>query len=608
MNRLKTSFGFAAGLVHPSARRDRLVEARHRGFIASHVIGGCAALVILPVYMAIFGPPGAAEGLAFTWLVSPIGIAFFLSCTGRYEIAQMLSLGNLTGLVFFGATMTGGTASFLLPWFAVIPFEAALSLSRRTVAGAILLASLALLGLMGIEFAGTLPAPHALFADPGVMRMVGIFSAIFYAGGLAVTARKIHAESEEVVRAGERQYRLLAENATDMISCHSVDGGVTFVSQGAERLTGMPAEELLNDGMLECVHVMDRPAFLTAISRAAHGDTPTCVEFRLRGDHRPGVGQGGILPKAAANCVEMRCRPLMLDDPQTGRQVRGVVAVSRDISEAKAYEQAVEAARDEAEAVSRAKGLFLANMSHELRTPLNAIIGFSEILGSDAGNTLDGVRRREYAGFITSSGRRLLSMVSQVLDMARLEAGRYEIEPEDLDAAELVETCCDAMRGDADRAGISIETALDRDAGAIAADPRALTRIVENLLSNAVKFSRPGGQVRVALEGQGDDLIITIADDGIGISPGDLRHVAKPFMQADQSYSRRHEGAGLGLALVHGLAVLHGGRFDITSEPECGTSATVRLPRAGAHSLAALTGENVAQTDDNNVVELKRPA
>jgi cell cycle sensor histidine kinase DivJ len=602
VNRFKTSFGlaaFAAGLVHPTARRDRLTQARHRGFIASHVIGGCAALLVLPVYMAVYGPPGVAEGLAFAWFVSPITIAFFLSRTGRYEAAQLLSLANLTGLVSFGAAMTGGTASFLLPWFAVIPFEAALTLSRRTVAAAIALACFALAVLAAAQFAGLLPEPRMLFADPGSMELVGIFSAILYAGGLAVTTHRVQAESEEAVRFGERQYRLLAENATDMISCHSIDGGVTFVSQGAERLTGMPPEELINDGLLDCVHVMDRPAFLTAISRAAHSSEPTCVEFRLRGDRRLLPGLGRRNDAGPASWVEMRCRPVMLDDPESGRQVRGVVAVSRDISESKAYEQALEEARDDAEAASRAKGLFLANMSHELRTPLNAIIGFSELLGGDTGAELDAVHRREYAEIITGSGKRLLSMVSHVLDVSRLEAGSYEIEPERLDVAEIVETGCRAMRAEADRAAILIETVIDREVGEITGDQRALKRIVENLISNAIKFSRPGGQVRVALEGRGDEIAFTVADDGVGISEQDLERIGRPFMQADQSYSRRHEGAGLGLALVNGLVELHGGRLDILSEPGSGTSVMVRLPREGVSS---------APLPAANIVELKRSA
>lgn len=295
--------------------------------------------------------------------------------------------------------------------------------------------------------------------------------------------------------------------------------------------------------------------------------------------------------------IEMRCRPVILDDPFASRGIRGVVAVSRDITDRKAYEQALELARDEAEAANRAKSRFLANMSHELRTPLNAIIGFSEILG--AGGQTDPARRGEYAGIITASGKRLLGMVSHVLEMSRLESGDYELDIQPVALDEMFAASCAAHGEAAAGAGLELETRIDGGIGEICADHRALARIIDSLLSNAIKFSGKPGRVLLTAARRGNDVALTVADQGIGISPGDLPRLGKPFALADDSYNRAHEGAGLGLALAGALARLHGGSIEIDSEPGRGTAVTVCLPQRE---------EAETRSGDGNIVALKRLA
>jgi cell cycle sensor histidine kinase DivJ len=587
-------------LVHASARGDRSIAIRHRSFIAAHVVGGSIALLVLPVYLAVYGQPKFAEALAFSWFVSPIAIAMFLSWTGRYETAHLISVANLSGLVTFAAAISGGLSSFLLPWMIVIPLEAALSLSRRIVLAGIGLACLALLVLFGLDHFNMLPEPRMPVGDWAAMTLIGAVSATVYVGGLAMSVHRVHGESEHAIRRGEERYRLLAENATDMITRHSANGAVTFVSLAAERLVAAPVEALYGDGLLERIHPVDRPAFLTAISRAAHRGTATTVEYRLRNDARPCDRQAALCSGGGAIWLEMRCRPLCPDgtDPDGGR--KQVVAVSRVITERKAHEEALLRMRNEAEAANRAKSRFLATMSHELRTPLNAVIGFADILCDRDIGDLPAEQQREYPRIIRQSGQRLLGLVNNILDVSRLETGNFEINPQPLDVAGLVDSCRQAMAADAERAGLELRTELPNAMPEIVADERACRRILLNLISNAIKFSEPGGSVTLSAHFNRTSVILSVEDTGIGIAPDELPQLAAPFARADASFTREHDGAGLGLSMVQGIARLHGGSMKIESEPGSGTRVSVILP------LAPGAAKNTAT--ERKIVPLKKPA
>lgn len=587
-------------LVHVSAQSNQVIATRHRSFIAAHVIGGSIALVVLPVYLAVYGQPKLAEALAFSWFVSPIAIAMFLSWTGRYEAAHLISVANLSGLVTYAAAISGGLNSFLIPWIIVIPFEAALSLSRRIVLAGIGLACLALLVLFALTHAGVLPEPQMLVGGWRAVMMIGAVSATVYAGALAVSVHQVHGETERTIRRGEEGYRLLAENATDMITRHSANGTVNFASVAAERLIGTPAETLHGDGLLERIYPVDRPAFLTAVSRAAQRGTATNVEFRLRDQAAPRDDGAALTSSAGTVWFEMRCRPISTDgmEPDCGR--RQVVAVSRDVTERKAHETALLRIRNEAEAANRAKSRFLAAMSHELRTPLNAIIGFSDMLCEQGTDEVTAEQQREFPQIIRHSGQRLLGLVNNILDVSRLETGSFEIDPQPLDVADLVCSCRQAMATDAARAGLELCIELPEDIPEIVADERACRRILINLVSNAIKFSARGGKVTVAARFTTSAVTLSVEDTGIGIAPEELSHLAEPFAQADMSFTRRHEGAGLGLSMVQGVARLHGGSMEIESEPGIGTRVSVVLP--------VQPGASKDMMAQRKVVPLRRPA
>lgn len=574
MGLLKPIREYVETLVHPSARRDALTASRHRAFIAPRLLGSIAALAALPIYVALRGAPGLLEVLVFAWLVLPMLTAYYLSRTGRYESAHVLSSLALTGLVMAVAAGTGGISSFAAIWLVIVPLEASLSASRRVVA---LASAFALFAAGALHFLGgahMLPPPESSGAAAGAFAALGVVSAVLYATGLALGAESLARTSFWLLNAEEDRYRLLARNMTDVITRHGRNGAVLFASPAAETLFGAQVNELHGHRLFDRVHVADRPAYLTALADAAALGEAQSVEFRVRRD----------VPDATAPAavnefvwVEMRCR--RVDQAASAKPTEPeVVAVMRDVTDRKNQEQALERARTEADHANAAKGKFLANMSHELRTPLNAIIGFSDMLINEERMRLDGPRRQEYAKLINDSGNHLLTVVNGILDMSKLETGDFEISPEPFAPAQVIGNCCDLLALKARETGIELLRRLPDSLPEIVADKRSFKQILLNLVSNAVKFTERGGRVTVSATAELSELVVTVEDTGVGISAEDLPKIGRPFFQAKGTYDRRHDGTGLGLSIVRGLIDLHGGGFEIYSEVGKGTRFTVRLP------------------------------
>src|SRR6266481_1505468 len=362
-------------LLHPSARYDALTRARHRAFMAPRLLGSLAAFAAFPVYLALRGAPSALEVAAFAWLIAPILLSWFLSRTGRYDGAHMLSSLALAGLVMMVALATGGIESFATVWLIVIPLEAALSASRRVVAFAFALAMSCAALLIVLGHYHMLPVPDFSAALRGALTGFGVVSAVFYAAGLAFGAESLARTSVALLYVEEDRYRLLARNMSDVISRHSRNGAVQFISPAVEAMLGTQVTRLLGHGLFDRVHVADRPAYLTALSDAARGGEARSVEFRVRRDGPRGGNQS-----VDFIWVEMRCRPLEQASETTTSSEAEVVAGVRDITDRKIQEQALDMARTAAEQADASKTRFLATMSHELRTPLNAIIGFSDMI------------------------------------------------------------------------------------------------------------------------------------------------------------------------------------------------------------------------------------
>jgi two-component system, cell cycle sensor histidine kinase DivJ len=556
---------YFSSLVHVSARGDVLTAARHQSFIASHLLGGLIALCVFPVYLGVNGKPSLLGAAAFLWLLSPIAIAIFLSRTGKFAAAHLASAANFAGLVTYTAWLTGGLSSWLIPWMVAVPLEASLANDRRIVAWAAGAAGLGLAVLYFIQWHGYAMPVETLPFSPMALALLGAMTATGYAAGLAAMVQLVHKRSESAVRSGEERYRLLAENVTDMITRHDDKGRVVFASHAAHSLFGEPVQKILGDGLFERVHVADRPAYLTALSRSLANNQAMAVEFRIR-------RAGGDASRYG--WVEMRCRPVSGE----GQDREGIVAVTRDISDRKAQEAELLKTRDEAESASRAKTQFLANMSHELRTPLNAVIGFSEILNRELFGTLGEARYRDYARLIHESGEHLLNVVNDILDMSKIEAGKFKIVKEPFNVGALVKSCCDIMRHTAEQRSLSLIVDVEPGIPELPADKRACKQMLLNVISNAIKFTDPGGWVRVSAKVVGRDVVLAVADNGIGIAEADLPKLGNPFVQANNSYDRSYDGAGLGLSVVKGLAKLHDGKLELASTLGSGTTATILLP------------------------------
>jgi cell cycle sensor histidine kinase DivJ len=555
-------------LLHPSARYDALTRARHRAFMAPRLLGSLVALAAFPIYLALRGAPSALEVAAFAWLIAPILLSWFLSRTGRYEGAHILSSLALGGLVMMVAMTTGGIESFAAVWLVVVPLEAALSASRRVVAFASTLALSCAALLIAFGHFDLLPAAETNAALRGVLMAAGVASATLYAAGLAFGAESLARTSVSLLYVEEDRYRLLARNMSDVISRHSRNGAVQFISPAVEAMLGTQASRLTGHGLFDRVHVADRPAYLTALSDAARGGEARSVEFRLRRDTVRGQNIS-----ADFIWVEMRCRPF-----EQATAEAEVVAVMRDVTDRKVQEQALELARTAAEQADASKTRFLATMSHELRTPLNAIIGFSEMIVQEDVLMIDAARRKEYAQLINDSGQHLLGVVNGILDMSKMESGNFEISPEPFAPRPALVNCCNLLALKARENGVDLVTRAPEDLPDMTGDPRAFKQIVLNLVANAIKFTERGGNVTVQASVEGPRLMLRVTDTGVGIAADDLKRIGDPFFQAGKTYQRKHEGTGLGLSIVKGLVDLHHGEINVQSKVGEGTTVSVALP------------------------------
>ncbi|OAP40735.1 PAS domain-containing sensor histidine kinase [Sinorhizobium glycinis] len=429
--------------------------------------------------------------------------------------------------------------------------------------------SLTALPIMPLALSAVLPVSVALPAGTALWA-----SASLLAAAASIAARRMVPASAETEPSSaidlpdlSAAYDLFA----GLVTVHDPRGHVLSVHgrDAADHLKLM--RDPRGGGFIEQIHVSDRITFLRAIDALRQDGEHSAIDVRLE---RPSASADG------AQFVHMRCEMTPLRDAE-GR-LMAIIAQSRDVSDEARLRAEVAAKAAHAESANDAKTRFLAAVSHELRTPLNAILGFSDVLSGEYFGRLENDRQREYVSLIHRSGTHLLSVVNTMLDVSKIEAGRYELVPEPFRIADAIAACEAMLSHQAREKGVRLASRVTRSVSEINADQRAVQQILINLVGNAVKFTEKGGLVTVDAELDGAALKLTVSDTGIGIAEDKLEMLGQPFVQIQNDYTRRYEGTGLGLSLVKGLVELHGGRISIRSSEGEGTVVVVSIPRDGS--------------------------
>jgi PAS domain S-box-containing protein len=403
-----------------------------------------------------------------------------------------------------------------------------------------------------------------------------------------ITQRK---QSEGALRASEEKYRSLIDNIPDVIWTANFSRDVVYIGGNAEKVLGFSSAELLVGGgqlWTERIHPEDAERVTRSYHALFARNEKFDVEYRVRRKD----GQWIWLHDRAIN-TRWRGAEMCAD------------GIFLDITHRRHSELALQGAKDAAEAASLAKSQFLANMSHELRTPLNAIIGFSEVLTDKLFGDLN-ERQLKYSNNILNSGRHLLQLINDILDLAKVESGRAELLCSSFNVAKVLNDAQTIVKTLANKKGIALEFHVPAQLPPLFADEGKFKQILYNLLSNAIKFTPDRGKVTVTttLGTPGECLQVSVADTGIGIKPEDHQRVFREFEQVDSSYGRQQQGTGLGLALTKRLVEMHGGQIRVESEGIEGRGSvfTFAIPICNHESPPVDTPSRVESKD-----ELLRP-
>ncbi|HTW36405.1 MAG TPA: ATP-binding protein [Rhizomicrobium sp.] len=534
-------------------RRFAAVQAAKAG------IGSCLSLG----FAMLVGKPDFAEWVAIAGLLAPGLFALLSFAPISLALLETFALANFAALVGYMAALTGGMLSPLVIWFALLPAEAALSGERASVWRATAATSIAVLLVAAVQALHGLPASR-LVAPLWELYAFSALAAVLQAAVIAVAAQDRQRAADLAAAEGAAMYRFLADNAMDLITRHSADGRIRFASPAALSMLGRTPESIVGLAPAALVHPDDLKTMQTALVEASYFARAAAAEVRLK------RGDGSYL------WTEMRCRPASAAKGEAA----DIVSVTRDISERKTQECALIDARDQAEEANRAKSRFLANMSHELRTPLNAIIGFSEVMTHEMFGPVGSPRYLEYARLINESGGHLLELINGILDMSKIEAGKFDLSEELFDLNEVMTQAVRFVKLQSDRKGVALKASVSPETASIFADKRAVKQILVNLITNGVKFTPRGGEVRVVAARAAEGVVLAVSDTGVGIGPADLKRLGRPFEQVEGEHVRSQEGTGLGLALVKALSALHGGEVTIGSTLGEGTTVAVVLPYA----------------------------
>jgi PAS domain S-box-containing protein len=421
----------------------------------------------------------------------------------------------------------------------------------------------------------------------GILLPGGVLFAILLAAAEWVSRgaeAKLRRRAETALRAlqvSEERLASILEIAPEAIVAADRDSRIELFNRGAEHVFGYSAAEVIGRPIEILLPERMRTRLLPKEGRRTAGKLWT-TEFDMQ-QEMFGLRRDGTEFPAEASVFQ-----LATDDELA------FALILRDVTDRKRQERDLRHAKETAELANRAKSEFLANMSHELRTPLNAIIGFSQIINSRMfGADID--RYVDYAHDIHNSGKDLLKIINDILDLSKIEAGQMNLSDQAVDLDRVITGCIKVVAERAQRGRITIERNLPEHLPRLFADELRVKQMVNNLLTNAVKFTEPGGRVVISVRpaytpnGVQAGVDIVVRDTGIGMDPSEIPIALSPFGQVDQGLARRHEGTGLGLPLVRRMIELHQGLLNLSSARGKGTTATLHFPanRVVATELAS---------------------
>lgn len=547
-------------MVHPTITEpgERLRQRRFIGVMlaAPFLAAGAAVTLVTSSLGAAVTVAAIFAAFGLCWFA-----ALLVAATGHMAFASRAAIA-MGGLALAGAiTSAGGLASPVALLAVALPVEAWWITGSRRAALSGVLAALAAILLQPL--AGHLPPLGAteIATWHWLLPLAWVLTLLPRAAAFsnAVDARPAQ-------HAGDR-----LEDVIDAVILRVArQGEVLDASAKSRSILKLAPELLFGTGLFDRIHLSDRVAYLTALADMRDGVLMRRLDLRIRLPRDGGTGQ------SAGNF-----RPFRLELMRGEFDQDLFTLMLRENDDVAALREEVAVAKEAAAAAEVAKGRFLAVVSHELRTPLNAIIGFSDMLLHEMFGGFSDPRQKEYVGLVRDSGQHLLSVVTSILDVSRIEAGAYATEPEPFRFVEAVDMCRSMMLPLAQAKSIALDAQVAPDAGEINADRRAVQQILINLVSNAVKFTPDGGNVVIGAKRVGSRLHFWVSDTGIGIAEEDFANLGKPFMQIQSDYTRRFEGTGLGLSLVKGLVALHEGTMSIESAPGEGTTVTISLPVNG---------------------------